>query len=122
MSRHAWMTAALCAQTDPDLWTDEYAFLSRPGQADIQADLFYDYRTNVAAYPAWQAWMRRAQPRLLVLWGRYDPSFEPTEPEAFRRDVPAAEVHVLDAGHFALDTAADECAGHLRRFLSLERK
>lgn len=103
---------------DPDLWTDEYAFLSKPGQADIQADLFYDYRTNVASYPAWQAWLRRTKPRLLVLWGRYDPSFEPTEPEAYRRDVPEAEVHVLDAGHFALDTAADECADHRCRFLS----
>jgi len=61
---------------DPDLWTDEFAFLSQPGQADIQSDLFYDYRTNVDAYPKWQAWMRENQPRLLVLWGRYDLSFE----------------------------------------------
>ena len=53
---------------DPDLWTDEFAFLSQPGQADIQSDLFYDYRTNVDAYPKWQAWMARNQPRLLVLW------------------------------------------------------
>jgi hypothetical protein len=58
---------------DPDLWTDELSFLSQPGQADIQTNLFYDYRTNVAAYPTWQAWMRTAQPRLLVVWGRYDP-------------------------------------------------
>ena len=95
---------------DPDLWTDEYAFLNKPGQADIQSDLFYDYRTNVDAYPKWQAWLQSTQPRLLVLWGKYDLSFEPTEPEAYRRDVPKAEVHVLDAGHFALDTAADEIA------------
>jgi pimeloyl-ACP methyl ester carboxylesterase len=61
---------------DPDLWLDEFAFLSRPGQADIQTDLFYDYRTNVAAYPTWQAWLRQRQPKLLVLWGKYDPSFE----------------------------------------------
>ena len=96
---------------DPDLWTDEYAFLNKPGEADIQSDLFYDYRTNVDAYPKWQAWMQKTQPRLLVLWGKYDLSFELTEPEAYRRDVPKAEVHVLDAGHFALDTAADrDCA------------
>jgi pimeloyl-ACP methyl ester carboxylesterase len=103
---------------DPDLWTDEYAFLNKPGQADIQSDLFYDYRTNVEAYPKWQAWMQKTQPRLLVLWGKYDLSFELTEPEAYRRDVPKAEVHVLDAGHFALDTAADEVADLVRRFLS----
>jgi hypothetical protein len=60
---------------DPDLWTDEFAFLNKPGQADIQSDLFYDYRTNVEAYPRWQAWMREKQPRLLVIWGRYDLSF-----------------------------------------------
>ena len=101
---------------DPDLWTDEFAFLSQPGQADIQSDLFYDYRTNVDAYPRWQAWMREKQPRLLVIWGKYDLSFDPSEPEAYRRDVPKAEVHVLDAGHFALDTAADEIAELVRDF------
>ena len=64
---------------DPDLWTDEFAFLNQPGQADIQSDLFYDYRTNVDAYPKWQAWMRETQPRLLVVWGKYEPSFIRTE-------------------------------------------
>jgi len=102
---------------DPDLWTDEFAFLSRPGQGDIQTELFYDYRTNVASYPKWQEWMRRIQPRLLVLWGKYDSSFELSEPEAYRRDVPSAEVHILDGGHFALDTAADEIAALSRAFL-----
>jgi len=101
---------------DPDLWTDEFAFLSQPGQADIQSDLFYDYRTNVIAYPSWQAWMRKTQPRLLVIWGRYDPSFDISEPDAYRRDVAKAEVHVLDAGHFALDTKADEIAELIREF------
>jgi pimeloyl-ACP methyl ester carboxylesterase len=103
---------------DPDLWTDEYAFLNKPGQADIQSDLFYDYRTNVESYPKWQSWMQSTQPRLLVLWGKYDLSFDLSEPEAYSRDVPKAEVHVLDAGHFALDTAADEIAGYVRRFVS----
>lgn len=107
---------------DPDLWTDEYAFLNKPGEADIQSDLFYDYRTNVDAYPKWQAWMQKTQPRLLVLWGKYDLSFELTEPEAHRRDVSKAQVHVLDAGHFALDTAADEIADLVRRFLSSEQQ
>ena len=103
---------------DPDLWTDEFAFLSRPGQADIQSDLFYDYRTNVEAYPKWQAWLRYSQPRLLVIWGRYDPSFDLSEPKAYRQDVLDAQVHVLDAGHFALDTAADEIAALIRGFVA----
>jgi pimeloyl-ACP methyl ester carboxylesterase len=101
---------------DPDLWKDEFYFLNQPGQADIQSDLFYDYRTNVEAYPKWQAWMREKQPRLLVIWGKHDLSFDPSEPEAYRRDVPNAEVHVLDAGHFALDTAGDEIAALVRAF------
>jgi pimeloyl-ACP methyl ester carboxylesterase len=103
---------------DPDLWTDEFAFLNKPGEPDIQSDLFYDYRTNVESYPKWQVWMQKTQPRLLVLWGKYDLSFDLSEPEAYRRDVPTAQVHVLDAGHFALDTAADEIADLIQRFMS----
>lgn len=106
------------AAYDPDLWTDEFAFLCRPGQDAIQTDLFYDYRTNVARYPAWQSWLRSRQPPLLVVWGRYDPSFETAEAEAYRRDVPDAEVHVLDAGHFALDVKPDEIATRLADFLA----
>lgn len=102
---------------DPDLWTDELAFLDRPGQRDIQTDLFYDYRTNVASYPAWQAWLREQQPRLLVVWGRYDPSFDVAEADAYRRDVPDAEIHILDAGHFALDEAPDDVAELIGGFL-----
>jgi pimeloyl-ACP methyl ester carboxylesterase len=102
---------------DPDLWTDEYAFLTQPGQAEIQSDLFYDYRTNVDAYPRWQSWMQQNQPRLLVIWGKYDKSFELTEPEAYRRDVPNADVHVLEAGHFGLDTQADQIAELVRDFM-----
>ena len=102
---------------DPDLWTDEFAFLSRPGQGDIQMDLFYDYRTNVASYPNWQQWLRDHQPPLLVLWGRYDPSFLVDEAGAYERDVPSAEIHILDAGHFALDEQPDTIASLTRNFL-----
>jgi pimeloyl-ACP methyl ester carboxylesterase len=102
---------------DPDLWTDEYAFLNRPGEPEIQTELFYDYRNNVASYPKWQEWLRKTQPKLLVLWGKYDPSFDISEPESYRKDVPNAEVHIYDAGHFALDTAADEIAVAVREFL-----
>jgi pimeloyl-ACP methyl ester carboxylesterase len=105
---------------DPDLWTDEFAFLSRPGQADIQTELFYDYRSNVASYPAWQDWLRRTQPPLLVVWGKYDTSFTLSEPLAYQRDVPSAQLQILEAGHFALDTAADAIAGHVRAFMQTQ--
>jgi pimeloyl-ACP methyl ester carboxylesterase len=106
---------------DPDLWTDEYAFLNAPGQAQIQSDLFYDYRTNVQNYPKWQAWMQKTQPRLLVIWGEHDLSFDPREPERYRKDVPSAEVYVLDAGHFALDTKADEIAALVGQFMKAQK-
>jgi pimeloyl-ACP methyl ester carboxylesterase len=102
---------------DPDLWTDEFAFLSAPGQGDIQTELFYDYRTNVEAYPAWQAWLRKTKPRLLVVWGNHDPSFDIGEPERYRQDVPGTEIHILDAGHFALDTKADLIATLIGAFM-----
>jgi pimeloyl-ACP methyl ester carboxylesterase len=103
---------------DPDLWRDEHAFLNAPGQAQIQSDLFYDYRTNVDAYPKWQAWMQKTQPKLLVLWGKHDLSFDPGEPERYRKDVPSAEVHILDAGHFALDTKAPEITALVCEFMN----
>jgi pimeloyl-ACP methyl ester carboxylesterase len=87
------------------------------GVSVAHSDLFYDYRTNVASYPAWQAWLREHQPPLLVMWGRYDPSFLAAEAEAYRRDVPDAEVHLLDAGHFALDEQPDQIAELTRAFL-----
>ncbi len=107
---------------DPDLWTDEFYFLNQPGQIEIQTDLFYDYRTNVESYPKWQAWMREKQPRLLVIWGKYESSFDPSEPEAYRADVPGAQVHILDGGHFALDTAADEAAALVRGFMNTQKQ
>jgi pimeloyl-ACP methyl ester carboxylesterase len=102
---------------DPDMWTDEFRFLMQPGQAEIQTELFFDYRTNVQSYPQWQRWLQARRPRLLVLWGKYDLSFDLSEPEAYRQDVPDAEVHLLDGGHFALDTAAEEIASLMRSFL-----
>ena len=106
---------------DPDLWTDEYYFLNQPGQGDIQVELFYDYRTNVDNYPKWQAWMQKNQPKLLVIWGKYESSFDPSEPEAYRRDVPSAEVHIVDGGHFALDTAANEIAALVAQFMKAQK-
>jgi pimeloyl-ACP methyl ester carboxylesterase len=106
---------------NPDTWTDEYDHLSRPGQREIQADLLYDYRTNVTSYPAWQAWLREHKPPTLVVWGRNDPSFIAAGGEAFRRDLPDAEIHLLDAGHFALDEKNDEIAGLILEFLAEHR-
>ena len=103
---------------DPDLWTDEAAFLARPGQDRIQLALFYDYRTNPVSYHAWQAWLRDRQPPTLVLWGRYDPSFVVAEVDAFRQDLPNAECHILDAGHFALDEAVVPSAALIRSFMT----
>ncbi len=102
---------------DPDTWTDEFYFLNQPGQPDIQMDLFYDYQNNLKAYPSWQKWLREHQPPTLVLWGRYDPSFVVAGAEAYRKDVPAAEVHILDAGHFALDEQAPEVIRLTQEFL-----
>ena len=81
---------------------------------------FYDYCTNVAAYPQWRAWLQKTQPKLLVLWGKHDPSFDISEPERYRKDVPKAGIYLLDAGHFALDTKADEIAALLREFMQTQ--
>jgi pimeloyl-ACP methyl ester carboxylesterase len=106
---------------NPDEWTDEHAFLSRAGQREIQGRLLYDYRTNVASYSAWQQWLRRRRPPTLVVWGRYDPSFISPGAEAYRQDVPDAEIHLLDAGHFALDEKVDEIAALMIEFLQKHR-
>ncbi|MFL5251757.1 MAG: alpha/beta fold hydrolase [Rhodopila sp.] len=105
----------------PDTWTDEFAVSSRPGEAEIQADLFYDYRTNVASHPQWQAWLREHRPPVLVVWRRYDPSFAVAGATAYKRDVRDAEVHIVDAGHFALDEAVDQIATLIRVFLEQQR-
>jgi pimeloyl-ACP methyl ester carboxylesterase len=107
---------------DPDSWTDEFAFLSRPGQIDIQTELFYDYRTNVERYPQWQEYFRKHQPPTLVLWGKTDPSFSVAGAHAYRNDVPNAEVHLLEGGHFVLDEACDEVALLMKRFLDAKLK
>lgn len=103
---------------NPDTWVDEFRFLNQPGQAAIQSDLFYDYRTNLQSYPRWQKWLQEHQPPLLVLWGRYDPSFAVAGAEAYRKDVPSAEIHLLDAGHFALDEQADRIIILTEKFLN----
>lgn len=112
---HGAHEAALLA---PEAWTLDQALLDRAGIADIQLDLFLDYRSNVALYPAIQSWLRSHRPPLLAVWGRHDPFFLPAGAEAYRRDLPKAEIHLLDAGHFALETRGEEIAALVRDFLS----
>lgn len=102
----------------PDAWTIDQLGLDRPGNDEIQLDLFHDYRTNPPLYPAWQAWLRVAQPPVLVTWGRNDEIFLAAGAEPYRRDVPDAEIHLLDAGHFALESAGPEIAALIRDFLN----
>jgi pimeloyl-ACP methyl ester carboxylesterase len=106
---------------DPDTWKDEFYFLNQQGQADIQTDLFFDYQNNLKGYPTWQKWLRDHQPPMLVLWGRYDPSFVVAGAEAYRKDVPSAEVHILDAGHFALDEQPGEVIRLTEAFMQKRR-
>jgi pimeloyl-ACP methyl ester carboxylesterase len=100
----------------PDAWTLDQHFLDLPGRQQAQLDLLYDYRTNVESYPAWQAYLRDHQPPTLVLWGANDPFFIVPGAEAYRRDVPDAELHLFPTGHFALETHAAEIAGKIRAF------
>ena len=102
----------------PDGYTLDDHYLTRAGATDVQLDLFGDYKSNVALYPTFQEYFRKRQPRLLAVWGRNDPFFLPAGAEAFRRDIPGAEVRFFDTGHFALETHAKEIAEAIRAFLT----
>jgi pimeloyl-ACP methyl ester carboxylesterase len=102
----------------PDAWTLDSALLARPGNDEIQLDLFGDYQSNVALYPEFQQYIRSRRPALLAVWGKNDPFFLPAGAEAFKRDNPEAEIHLLDAGHFALESHGPEIAAIIRDFLA----
>ena len=102
----------------PDSWTMDQARLDRPGNQEIQLDLFYDYRTNIPLYPGWQAYFRKHQPPTLVVWGKNDQIFVVDGAQPYKRDLPNAELHLIDTGHFALETHGPEIAGLIRDFLS----
>ena len=104
----------------PDSWTLDSALLARPGNDEIQLDLFGDYQSNIALYPKFQEYIRTYRPPLLAVWGKDDPFFLPAGAQAFTRDHPNAEVHLLEAGHFALESQGPEIAAIIRDFL--ERK
>jgi pimeloyl-ACP methyl ester carboxylesterase len=101
----------------PDSWTMDQARLDRPGNQEIQLDLFYDYRTNIPLYPEWQAYFRKHQPPTLIVWGRNDQIFVVDGADPYKRDLPNAEMHLIDTGHFALETHGPEIAGLIRDFL-----
>ena len=106
----------------PDTWTIDQALLDRPGNAEIQLDLFYDYRTNIPLYPQWQAYFRQHKPPTLVVWGKNDAIFIAAGATPYKRDLPGAEIHLLDTGHFALETHGAEIARLIREFLGKHLK
>jgi pimeloyl-ACP methyl ester carboxylesterase len=100
----------------PDNWNMDLHFLERPGARKVQLDLLYDYRTNVELYPQWQAFLRERRPKTLILWGENDIFFTPEGGRAYLRDLPKAELHMLDSGHFAVEDSLDEIVAHIKRF------
>jgi len=106
------------ATVSPDGYSLDNFYLARPGADEIQLDLFGDYKSNVALYPAFQNYFRTHKPQLLAAWGKNDPFFLPAGAEAFRRDIPEASVRFFDTGHFALETHAKEIAALIRDFLA----
>lgn len=102
----------------PDGYTLDIAYMGRPGAEEIQLDLILDYRSNVALYPSFQKYFRTHRPPLLAVWGKNDPSFIPPGATAYKRDIPDAEVHFLDTGHFALETHSTEIAAMIDDFLT----
>jgi pimeloyl-ACP methyl ester carboxylesterase len=101
----------------PDGYSLDNFYLARPGTDEVQLDLFGDYKSNVALYPAFQSYFRTHKPPLLAVWGKNDPFFLPPGAEAFKRDIPDATVRFFDTGHFALETHAAEIAAAIRDFL-----
>jgi pimeloyl-ACP methyl ester carboxylesterase len=100
----------------PESYTLDMALMERPGNKDIQLDLFLNYASNVALYPGFQEYFRKSKPPLLAIWGKNDPFFIPAGAEAFRRDIPGAQVTMLDTGHFALETHVVEIAAAMNEF------
>lgn len=101
----------------PEGYTLDAALLARPGNVDIQLDLFLDYADNVKLYPKFHEYFRAAKPPLLAIWGKFDPYFTPAGAEAFKKDIPDAVIKLLPTGHFALETHLEEILLAMRRFL-----
>jgi pimeloyl-ACP methyl ester carboxylesterase len=106
------------SRVDPSAWLQDQALLDRPGNVEIQLDLFYDYRTNLELYAQFQQFFRDRQPPTLIVWGKNDVVFPADGARAYLRDLPDAELHLLDTGHFALEDKTEEIAGLMRDFLA----
>lgn len=102
---------------NPDNWYLQQALVNRPGNKDIMLALLYDYRTNPERYPEWQAYFRKHQPPMLIVWGKNDEIFPPSGARAYLKDLPHAELHLLDTGHFALEEESVQIARHMHAFL-----
>ena len=98
----------------------DFHFIERPGARKVQMDFFYDYRTNVELYPRWQEFLRVRQPKTIIFWGQDDIFFTREGGEAYLRDLPKAEMHRLDSGHFAVEDSLDYIARNIRRFYDEE--
>jgi pimeloyl-ACP methyl ester carboxylesterase len=103
---------------DPECWYHDYALISRPGNDTVQLKLFLDYATNSPLYPRLHEYFRTSRPPLLAVWGRGDEIFGPAGAQAFAEDLPDAEIHLLDGGHFMLESAMEEAARLIRAFLA----
>jgi pimeloyl-ACP methyl ester carboxylesterase len=113
----AGLPPELAERISPDAWNIDWLLLNRPGNIDVQLDLFGDYQSNVALYAEFQRFFRERRPPTLIVWGRRDPFFTVEGARAYLRDIPNAELHLLDTGHFALETHAAEIAALMREFL-----
>ncbi len=103
---------------DPTTWTLDQALMDRPGNGDIQLDMLFDYASNVPLYPDFQAFFRKYQPPMLIVWGKNDFIFPPEGAAPYKRDLPNVETHLLDTGHFALETHGEEMASLIEEFFA----
>lgn len=103
---------------DPITWTLDQALMDRPGNGDIQLDMLFDYASNVPLYPDFQAFFRKYQPPMLIVWGKNDFIFHPEGAAPYKRDLPKVETHLLETGHFALETHAEEIANRIEKFFA----
>jgi pimeloyl-ACP methyl ester carboxylesterase len=118
-TRTQWQAGARDPEhIDPEQALADQLVIDQPGRADYMKALLWDYQNNAPQYPAWQEWLRRRQPKLLAIWGKNDPFFIPAGAQAYKNDVPGAQVILLDTGHFALEEEADAIAEHTSQLLN----
>jgi pimeloyl-ACP methyl ester carboxylesterase len=110
------------ARISPDAWTNDLAALSRSGNVDVQLELLFNYQTNVPKFDEWQQYFRTHRPPTLITWGKNDPFFTEAGARAYLRDLPEAELHLLDTGHFALEDHASEVAQFVETFIQQKTK